>query len=145
MPEVSKTVLVPYAPEDIFRLVDDVALYPEFLPWCTAAEVLSREGQTLHASLSVGFRGVKQTFSTQNHSTPPHEIAMKLLDGPFRSLDGGWRFSDLRGKGCKIEFNLAWTFSSVVLGALVGPVFSHIADSMVDAFVKRADKVYGRQ
>lgn len=143
MPEVSKTVLVTYAPEDIFRLVDDVSLYPEFLPWCTGAKVLSREGPTMRASLSVGFRGVKQSFSTENHNSPPHEITMKLLDGPFRSLDGCWRFHDLRGKGCKIEFNLAWTFSSVVLGALVGPVFSHIADTMVDAFVKRADKVYG--
>ena len=145
MPEVAKTVLVPYAPVEIFRLVDDIARYPEFLPWCTGAEVLSREGSVVRAALSVGFRGIKQRFSTENHNTPPHEIHLKLIDGPFRSLDGAWRFKDLSGKGCKIEFNLAWTFSSVVLGALVGPVFSHIADTMVEAFVKRAGKVYGER
>ena len=145
MPEVAKTVLVPYAPVEIFRLVDDIARYPEFLPWCTGAEVLSREGGVVRAALSVGFRGIKQRFSTENHNTPPREIHLKLIDGPFRSLDGAWRFNDLSGKGCKIEFNLAWTFSSVVLGTLVGPVFSHIADTMVEAFVKRAGKVYGER
>lgn len=145
MPEVAKTVLVPYAPVEIFRLVDDIARYPEFLPWCTGAEVLSREGGVVRAALSVGFRGIKQRFSTENHNTPPREIRLKLIDGPFRSLDGTWRFNDLSGKGCKIEFNLTWTFSSVVLGTLIGPVFSHIADTMVEAFVKRAGKVYGER
>ncbi len=145
MPEVSKTVLVPYSPEDMFRLVDDIERYPAFLPWCTGAKVLSREADVVRASLSVGFHGVQQRFSTENHNVPPNEICLKLIDGPFRSLDGAWRFHDLKGKGCKIEFNLAWTFSSLMLGALVGPVFSHIADTMVEAFVKRAGKVYGER
>jgi ribosome-associated toxin RatA of RatAB toxin-antitoxin module len=107
--------------------------------------VLSREANLTRASLHVGFRGIKQRFSTENHNTPPHEIALKLIDGPFRALDGYWRFIDLGGKGCKIEFSLAWEFSSRVLGALVGPVFSHIADTMVEAFVKRAGRIYGGQ
>ena len=145
MPEVSKTVIVSYLPEQIYRLVDAVERYPEFLPWCTGSKVLSREANVMRATLDVGFRGVKQSFSTENLNAPPHEITMKLIDGPFRALDGHWRFSDLGGKGCKIEFNLAWAFSSVILGALVGPVFSHIADTMVEAFVKRAEKVYGGQ
>ncbi len=143
MPEVSKTVLVEYMPEDMFRLVDDIERYPEFLPWCTGAKVVSREGGVMRATLAVGFRGVRQSFTTENHNTPPHGIALQLVDGPFKSLDGQWRFNDLNGRGCKIELNLAWTFSSVLLGALVGPVFSHIADTMVEAFVKRAGKVYG--
>ena len=145
MPEVSKTVIVEYTPEDMFRLVDDVERYPEFLPWCTGTTVLSREAGVLRATLAVGFRGVKQRFTTENHNAPPHEITMNLIDGPFKSLEGGWRFNDLNGRGCKIEFNLAWAFSSVLLGALVGPVFSHIADTMVEAFVKRAVKVYGER
>lgn len=126
-------------------LVDDIERYPEFLPWCTGASVLSREGNRTRAGLNVGFRGIKQSFSTENVNVPPHEITLKLIDGPFRALDGHWRFSDLGGKGCKVEFRLAWEFSSRVLGALVGPVFSHIADTMVEAFVKRADRVYGGQ
>ena len=126
-------------------LVDDIARYPEFLPWCTGATVLSREANLACASLNVGFRGIKQRFSTENCNTPPHEITLKLIDGPFRSLDGRWRFNDLGGKGCKIEFSLAWEFSSRVLGTLVGPVFSHIADTMVEAFVKRAERIYGER
>lgn len=145
MPEVSKTVIVSFLPEQIYKLVDDIERYPEFLPWCTGSGVLSREADVMRATLKVGFRGIKQSFSTENHNSPPHQITMKLIDGPFRSLDGRWRFIDLAGKGCKIEFNLAWDFSSRVLGALVGPVFSHIADTMVEAFVKRAEKVYGGQ
>ena len=145
MPEVSKTVIVTYLPEQMFLLVDDVERYAEFLPWCTGAAVLSREANVLRATLNVGFRGVKQSFSTENHNAPPHEITMKLIDGPFRALDGRWRFNDLGGKGCKIEFSLTWAFSSRLLGALVGPVFSHIADTMVEAFVKRAERLYGRE
>ena len=143
MPEVSKTVIVAFAPEQMFGLVDDVERYPEFLPWCTGSSVLTRDGNIVRAKLNVGFRGVKQSFSTENRNTPPHEIALKLIDGPFRALNGRWRFHDLGGKGCKIEFNLAYEFSSRVLGALVGPVFSHIANTLVEAFVKRAERVYG--
>ncbi len=145
MPEVSKTVIVPFLPEQIYQLVDDVERYPEFLPWCTGSSVLSRDGDVMRATLKVGFRGVKQSFSTENHNSPPHQITMKLIDGPFRSLDGHWRFNALGSKGCKIEFDLKWNFSSRILGALVGPVFSHIADTMVEAFVKRAERVYGGQ
>ena len=94
-------------PEQMFMLVDDIERYPEFLPWCTGATVLSRDPEVTRASLHVGFRGIKQSFSTENRNTPPHEIALKLIDGPFRALDGRWRFNDLGGKGCKIEFNLA--------------------------------------
>jgi ribosome-associated toxin RatA of RatAB toxin-antitoxin module len=143
MPEVSKTVIVPYTPAQMFALVDGVEHYPAFLPWCTGSSVLLRDGAVTRASLQIGFRGVKQRFSTENHKSPPHEISLKLIDGPFRALDGRWRFNDLNGKGCKIEFSLAYEFSGRILAALVGPVFSHIADTMVEAFVKRAERIYG--
>jgi len=143
MPEVFKTVIVTYTPEQMFALVDGVEQYPEFLPWCTGSSVSLRDATVTRAVLQVGFRGVKQRFSTENRKSPPGEITMKLIEGPFRALDGRWRFVDLNGKGCKIEFSLAYEFSSRILAALVGPVFSHIADTMVEAFVKRAERVYG--
>lgn len=143
MPEVSKTVIVPYTPEQMFALVDGVEQYPSFLPWCTGSTVLSRDATVTRATLHVGFRGIKQQFSTENRNTPPNEIIMKLIEGPFRSLDGRWRFNDLSGRGCKIEFSLRYEFASRLLATLVGPVFGHIADTMVEAFVKRADRVYG--
>ena len=145
MPEVTKTVIVPYAPAQMFALVDAVERYPEFLPWCTAGEVSLRDEAVTRATLRIGYRGVRQAFSTENHKRAPHEMRMNLLDGPFRTLDGQWHFTDLAGKGCKIEFRLAYEFSSRMLATLVGPVFSHIANTMVEAFVKRADKVYGPQ
>ena len=143
MPEVKKTVIVPYTPEQMFALVDAVEHYPEFLLWCTAGVVSLRDNAITRATLHIGYRGVRQTFSTENHKRAPHEMRMNLLDGPFRSLDGQWLFSDLGGKGCKIEFCLAYEFSSRMLATLVGPVFSHIANTMVEAFVKRADKIHG--
>lgn len=143
MAEVSKTVIVPYTPAQMFALVDGVERYPEFLPWCTGARVLARDAHITRAALDVGFRGVKQRFSTENHNTPPGEIRMTLIDGPFRTLDGGWRFMDLDGRGCRIEFALKYEFASRLLAALVGPVFGHIANTMVEAFVKRAQKQHG--
>lgn len=143
MPEVTKTVIVPYTPAQMFALVDDIERYPEFLPWCTAGAVLLRDDQVTRATLCIGFRGVRQSFSTENRKQAPHSMAMKLLEGPFRTLDGLWQFNDLGGKGCKIEFRLAYEFSGRLLETLVGPVFSHIANTMVEAFVKRADKIHG--
>jgi ribosome-associated toxin RatA of RatAB toxin-antitoxin module len=143
MPEVSKNVIVPYTPEQMFTLVDDVERYPEFLPWCTGSAVSLRDETMTRATLQVGFKGIRQKFSTENHKIRPQQITLKLIEGPFRALDGRWRFNDLSGRGCKIEFSLSWEFSSRLLGTLVGPVFSHIADTMVEAFVKRAERIYG--
>jgi ribosome-associated toxin RatA of RatAB toxin-antitoxin module len=143
MPEVTKSVIVPFTPAQMFALVDAVERYPEFLPWCTAGEVSFRDETATRATLRIGYRGVRQSFSTENLKRAPHEMGMKLIDGPFRALDGQWIFSDLAGKGCKIEFRLAYEFSSRMLATLVGPVFSHIADTLVEAFVKRAGRVYG--
>ena len=148
MPEVIKTVIVPYTPAQMFALVDDVERYPAFLPWCTAGDVSLRDDTVTRATLRIGYRGVRQAFSTENHKRAPHEMRLTLVDGPFRALDGQWKFGDLGGHGgagCKIEFRLAYEFSSRLLATLVGPVFSHIADTLVESFVKRADKVYGQR
>lgn len=145
MREISKTVIVPYTPEQMFRLVDDIEHYPEFLPWCGGVEVGWRDDKTTRASLRLNYRGVKQSFTTENAKTPPDVISMQLIEGPFRSLDGSWRFTDLAGRGCKIDFRLSYDFSNRILAALVGPVFNYIADTLVDAFVKRAERIYGQR
>jgi ribosome-associated toxin RatA of RatAB toxin-antitoxin module len=142
MPEVAKSVLVPYTPEQMFMLVDDVQRYPEFLPWCSNVDVAMRDEHLTRATLHINYRGIKQQFTTANAKEAPQTMHMRLVDGPFRSLDGAWRFNELNGRGCKIEFNLRYEFSSRVLAALVGPVFSYIADTMVEAFVKRAERIY---
>ncbi len=143
MHEVVKSVLVPYSPEQMFALVDDVPRYPEFLPWCCGAEAAQTSPHLTRATLQISYRGLKQRFTTDNTKTPPRALAMQLVEGPFRTLDGAWRFNDLNGRGCKVEFRLQYEFSNRVLAALVGPVFSYIADTLVEAFVKRAGQVYG--
>jgi ribosome-associated toxin RatA of RatAB toxin-antitoxin module len=139
MPEVTRTVIVPHAPATMFELIDAVEAYPEFLPWCGGATVLHRDDATTRATLHINFRGIRQSFTTENAKRPPQEILLKLVDGPFRSLEGAWRLTALGPHGCRIEFQLRYEFSSRLLEKLVGPVFDHIAGTLVDAFVRRAD------
>ena len=143
MPDVSRSVLVGYTPAQMFALVDAVEEYPKFLPWCSAATVSHRDDRTTRATLSIRYRGLKQAFTTLNDKDAPKEMRLRLVEGPFRQLDGLWRFSELASRGCKVELQLRYEFSSRILEKLVGPVFDHIANTMVDAFAKRAEQVYG--
>jgi len=140
---VEKSVLVPYSCQQMFALVDGVAAYPEFLPWCGGSEVVDVSDAVIHASVLIDYHGIKQRFTTENTRQPPDFIGITLQDGPFRHLDGGWRFVPLSESACKVEFKLHYEFSSRLLETLVGPVFHHVANSFVEAFVLRAEKIYG--
>jgi ribosome-associated toxin RatA of RatAB toxin-antitoxin module len=144
MSEVRKSVLVGYSAQQMFTLVDDVEKYPEFLPWCGGAGVSYRDQEKTRASILIDYRGIKQRFTTENRKELPHAMHIRLVEGPFRALDGSWRFTDLSGQGCKIEFLLHYEFSNRLLEKLVGPVFGYIANTLVDGFIRRAEKVYGR-
>ena len=120
-------------------LVEDIAAYPRFLPWCGGAEVLEQTGDITVASVTINFHGVRQAFTTRNTRQLPDRIDIALVDGPFRSLEGHWNFQPLGEEGCKVELVLEYDFSSRLLERLIGPVFARIADSLVDAFVARAD------
>ncbi|TSE35078.1 type II toxin-antitoxin system RatA family toxin [Tepidimonas charontis] len=143
---VRKSVLVWHSPHEMFELVSDVTRYPEFLPWCVSGQVLERTADGMVASIGMAFSGVRQSFTTRNRHVPDRRIDLELVDGPFSQLRGHWEFlpvGDGSQRACRIEFALTYGFSSSVLAALVGPVFDRIADTLVDAFVKRADQVYG--
>jgi ribosome-associated toxin RatA of RatAB toxin-antitoxin module len=142
---VEKSVLIEYSAAQMYALVENVAAYPEFLPWCGGSEILNKEGDVTRAAIVIDFRGIKQRFSTENRADPPHLIEMTLVDGPFRQLDGTWHFTPLGEQACKIEFRLHYEFSSKLLGKIVGPVFHFIANTFVDAFVKRARQLYGER
>ncbi|MEN9864877.1 MAG: hypothetical protein RL748_467 [Pseudomonadota bacterium] len=144
MAVVNKSVLLAYSVEQMFALVERVEDYPRFLPWCDAVQVSERGVDSLTATLSIQYRGVGQSFTTTNVHVPPQSMEMRLVDGPFKSLDGRWQFIPLRADACKVEFNLNYEFSNRVLEQVVGPVFSVIANSLVDSFCKQADKVYGK-
>lgn len=139
---VEKSVLVPHSAEQMFNLVDRVEEYPDFLPWCGGASVTNQEGTTVHATVHIDYHHIRQHFTTENQRTPPTKIEMTLQDGPFRHLDGSWTFIPLGETACKIEFKLHYEFSSKLLEKIVGPVFHYIANSFVDAFIHRADKIY---
>ena len=143
MHEVSRSVLVPHAPERMFALVDAVEDYPKFLPWCRSAQVLHRDSGRTRATLHIDFHGVRQSFTTDNEKTAPECMTMALVEGPFRTLSGAWRFTALGAAGCKVELHLRYEFSSAILERLVGPVFARIAATLVEAFVRRADATGG--
>jgi ribosome-associated toxin RatA of RatAB toxin-antitoxin module len=145
MKTVHKSVLIWYSAEEMFDLVTDVASYPEFLPWCDRASVAPDE-TGMRAEIGIAFAGLHQTFKTHNEHVPGREVTMKLIEGPFSRLDGQWKFSPLGGeqqRACKVELELHYGFDNATLSRLVGPVFDKIAGSMVEAFVKRAEQVYG--
>ena len=146
MKTVTKSVLIWYSPEEMFGLVTDVARYPQFLPWCDRASVVSEDATGMTAQVGISFSGIRQSFTTRNTHVPGREVHMQLIDGPFSQLEGQWKFLPV-GEGdqraCRIEFELRYGFSNIALATLIGPVFDRIAGSMVDAFVKRADEVYG--
>jgi ribosome-associated toxin RatA of RatAB toxin-antitoxin module len=144
MTVVSRSALVSYSAAQMFDLVEGVEDYPRFLPWCSATEVSFRDPVVTRATIHINYRGIRQSFSTENHKSPPGRMSLRLLQGPFRKLDGEWRFTALNGNACRVDFSLGYEFSSPLLERLVGPVFAHIAGTMVDAFLKRADKVYGK-
>jgi ribosome-associated toxin RatA of RatAB toxin-antitoxin module len=128
----------------MYELVEDVESYPQFLPWCSAVEIALREPERIVATLHVDFRGVRQAFTTANALRHGERISMQLVRGPFRHLQGEWRFVQLGEAGCRIEFDLAYQLASPVLERLAGPAFNHIANTFVDAFVRRADALHLR-
>ena len=143
MPEVSRSVLVEYSADQMFSLVDRVEDYPGFLPWCGGVTLLHRDAEVTRASILINYHGLRQSFTTENSKRAPAEMSIRLVEGPFRRLDGSWRFTGLSERGCKVELSLSYEYSSRILEKLVGPVFNHIAATLVEAFVKRAGQVYG--
>jgi ribosome-associated toxin RatA of RatAB toxin-antitoxin module len=142
---VRKSVLVPYGAPAMFDLVDRVELYPDFLPWCAGAAILTTHPGGKTARIDIDYHGVRAHFTTDNANTPPESIVVTLNHGPFRHLHGEWRFRPLAADACKVEFELAYQFATHLLERVVGPVFSHIANSFIDAFVRRAEAQYGRR
>ena len=145
MTSISKSALVPYSPAQMFALVDAIEVYPEFLPWCRATKVLSRTDDEVRATIELSKGGVEKAFTTCNRNQKNKMIEMRLVEGPFKRLEGFWRFDALGDEGCKVSFDLEFEFASRMLDMVVGPVFSQIANSLVDSFHKRAVEVYGKR
>ena len=146
MKTVHKSVLLWYTPQEMYTLVTDVARYPEFLPWCDRSRVIAQDADGMTAEVGIAFSGLHQSFTTRNTHTAPNRVQLRLVDGPFSSLSGDWSFTALGDgsqRACKVDLTLNYGFDNQLLSKLVGPVFDKIAATLVDAFVKRAEQVYG--
>ncbi len=147
MTTVQRTALVPYTPEEMFTLVNDVDAYAHFLPWCGGGRVIQRTEGEMVAEISIDFKGVRQSFTTCNRMVPNELVNMSLVRGPFRQLQGEWKFEAVgeEGNACRISLHVDFEFSNPITRMAMGTVFGQIVRSMVDAFVKRANQVYGQK
>ncbi|UCC55713.1 MAG: type II toxin-antitoxin system RatA family toxin [Gammaproteobacteria bacterium] len=145
MDTVDRSALLPYTTEEMYRLVSDIESYPGFLPWCNDALILSQDDDELYASIEFSVGGMIRSFTTRNRLQVNKMIEMRLVDGPFSRLQGCWQFEPLGDAGSKISLFLEYDFSNRMLGMVVGPAFNQIANTLVDAFQKRAVEVYGER
>lgn len=151
MKTVHKSVLIWYSAEEMYSLVIDVPKYPEFLPWCDRSAVIASDDSGMTAEVGLSLGGLRQSFTTRNTHVPGREVRLKLVSGPFSQLDGVWTFApvgeaaegEASQRACRVDLDLHYGFDNFALSALVGPVFDKIASTLVEAFVKRAEQVYG--
>lgn len=152
MARVTKSVLVNYSAQQMFALVDDVAAYPKFLPWCRSARASEEDATSKLATIDIDYHHLRQSFTTRNRRvsadaadrhTSPERLDVELVEGPFRHLQGHWRFTPLRADACRVELELEYEFASRLAERFIAPVFNYIANTLVDAFVRRAEQQYG--
>lgn len=145
MPDIQQNIVVPYTAAEMYQLVNDVEKYAEFLPWCKESSVLKRETDEIHAQLVLSGGGFQKSFTTCNRLQPDKMIEIRLVDGPFKQLEGFWRFEKLEDIQSRVSLNLEFEFSNKLLSLAFGPVFHQVMHSLVDAFCKRAEAVYGKR
>lgn len=143
MTSITRSALVMYSAEQMYNLVNDVENYPQFLPGCTATEIISKTDEELVASLTISKVGVNQTFTTRNKLQFPDRMELSLVDGPFSRFVGIWHFQRLSDEACKVTYDMDFEVSNKLAGIALGAVFKQMASMMVDSFVQRAKQVYG--
>ncbi|MGH8720418.1 MAG: type II toxin-antitoxin system RatA family toxin [Burkholderiales bacterium] len=144
MKRIARSAIVEHAAPAMYALVEDVEAYPQFLPWCRAAHVRERSAQRTVATLAVGLKGLRYEFTTRNDGRPHEAIDLQLVQGPFRHFAAHWRFTALGERAARIDFALEYAFAGRLVSRALGPLFETIADTMLDAFKRRADAVHGQ-
>ena len=140
MHNIHKSAIVLQPAQKMFQLVDSVENYPQFLPWCGSTQIIERDNDKTIASIEINYKGIRQTFTTENTKKQNQEMIIKLIDGPFKSLSGEWMFKNLDKDSCQIELKLEYEFSNVILEKLISPVFNMIANTFIDEFIKEANR-----
>lgn len=145
MTAIHRSALVSYSAHEMFDLVADIPSYPRFLPWCGGARVLTREDDAVTASIDIAYHGVHRTFTTRNLLQRDKMMEIRLLDGPFSYLQGFWSFAALGEQASKITLDLEFEVANRVVATVLTPVFSSVANQMVDSFHRRARALYGER
>ncbi|HZJ92860.1 MAG TPA: type II toxin-antitoxin system RatA family toxin [Thiopseudomonas sp.] len=140
---IQRSALLPYSAAALYDLINDVPSYPQFLPWCSASEVLEQTDDCMRAALMIAKGRIAQRFVTKNTLVANESITMALEEGPFSQLHGVWEFKALGEKACKISLDLEFDYAGPIIKATLGPLFTQAANTMVDAFCKRAKEIYG--
>ncbi len=143
MRRAKRSALVPYTPAQMFRLVDAAEHYPDFLPWCSRATVHHRDDTSVDATLEMRRAGLRKAFRTRNTQAFGEYIRIELAEGPFRVLEGDWTFTAIGDVGCRVELEMRFEFESSMLDRMLGRFFEETLNSLVDAFTRRAEDVYG--
>ncbi len=143
MPVVERQALVPYSPEKMFALVNNVNNYPEFLPWCDSCDILSQSDVEMKATIHIQKSGIKQSFTTQNTLEQNKSITLTLVDGPFQNLHGKWTFTPM-GHGSEVSLYLEFEFSSKIATYGFGPIFNQATSTMLKSFINQARAIYGK-
>jgi ribosome-associated toxin RatA of RatAB toxin-antitoxin module len=138
MREVKRSALINKPPQVVFALINDIESYPQFLPWCTHARVLSRTPEQIVATIGVRQGALQGEFTTRNTLDPDRSIRMDLVSGPFRTLEGEWRLTPVEEQGCRVELTMRFAFNNRLTAMLFEPLFANTMGSLVDAFVARA-------
>lgn len=141
---INRSLVVSYSQTQMYQLVDEVETYAEFLPWCKQSTVLSRNEDEVRASLLLSSGALQRSFTTCNRLQKDKMIEIRLLDGPFKQLEGFWKFDAEEENNSRVTLDLEFEFSSKLLAMAFGPVFNQVANTLVDAFHKRAVQVYGK-
>ena len=146
MSHIKRSALVHYSPAEMYQLVNNVADYASFLPWCRSSEVKSESETDMIASVEIAKGVLNKTFTTQNQLVKNHRIELQLVDGPFKKLSGYWQFDQLKTENaCKVNLELDFEFDNAMMSIAAKPIFTQIANSLVDSFCKRAVDVYGER
>ncbi|MBX3709690.1 MAG: type II toxin-antitoxin system RatA family toxin [Gammaproteobacteria bacterium] len=143
MHTLKRNALVPYSARQMFELVNSIEDYPRFLPWCHRSQIVSRTDEEVIAELEVNWKGIHKRFTTLNRLYPYEKMEISLVNGPLHRLDGVWAFYALDELACKITLDLEFEFTGRFIDKLFQPVFQHIANTLVEAFCKRAQELYG--
>ncbi len=141
---VARSLLLPYTPAQMFALVNDVASYPKFLPWCAAARVVNSNANHMLAAIEIRKGPLHLSFTTRNVLDAGRAIRMELVDGSFRALRGEWSFADIAGKGVRAGLRLEYDFNTLTGRVLLEPIFERVCQLIMKAFAQRAREVYGR-